>query len=362
MERYTPQDGGIILSMYLTNNRSLVLAQRAFRRRFPNRIAPTGQTLRGLAARLKETGTTKDLAERGRHQTGRSVENIAAVAGDIAVNQETLTIRRATQLVITRRTLQRILVKNLHMLPYKVQIMHQLMPCDRQSRVNYCQAILNLNNEADDFVSKIIMSHEAHFQLSGYVNKQNLHFWGIENLRVMHEEPLHPLKATVWCSVHAGGVIGPGFFEDAVSNTVTVTSIALINDFNARIGGAGLGEHVVSTRRCNSTHSTSHNGYCEGIAAWSFNLPFDDLAWPASSPALTAPDFYLWGYLKSRLYVNKPQTIAALEKNIRQECEEILPEILRKVMENAIKRAQTCINSGGSHLMDIIFSTYQNKL
>nr|CAH7748926.1 unnamed protein product [Callosobruchus chinensis] len=50
MERYTPPDRGIILSMFLMNNRSLVLAQRAFRRRFPNRVAPTGQTLRGLAA------------------------------------------------------------------------------------------------------------------------------------------------------------------------------------------------------------------------------------------------------------------------------------------------------------------------
>ncbi|CAG9563377.1 unnamed protein product [Danaus chrysippus] len=29
-----------------------------------------------------------------------------------------------------------------------------------------------------------------------------------ENLRVMHEEPLHPHKVTVWCTVYARRVIG----------------------------------------------------------------------------------------------------------------------------------------------------------
>ena len=53
------------------------------------------------------------------------------------------------------------------------------------------------------------------------------------------------------------------------------------------------------------------------------------MAWPVRSPDLTIPDFFLWGYLKSRVYANKPQTIAALKENIRQECEQLSPEILR---------------------------------
>ena len=84
---------------------------------------------------------------------------------------------------------------------------------------------------------------------------------------------------------------------------------------------------------------------------------FGDLHWPARSLDLTAPDFFLWGFLKSRVYVNKPQTLAALKDNIRQECEDLSPEVLAKVMENDIKRAQMTINCGGGHLHDIIFST-----
>lgn len=36
---------------------------------------------------------------------------------------------------------------------------------------------------------------------------------------------------------------------------------------------------------------------------------FPDLECPACSPDLAACNFFLWGYLKSRVYTNRPQTI-----------------------------------------------------
>ena len=47
----------------------------------------------------------------------------------------------------------------------------------------------------------------------------------------------------------------------------------------------------------------------------------------------------------------------ALKENIRQECESLSPEVLARVMENAIKRARVVIKYGGGHLADIIFSS-----
>ncbi|CAB3228014.1 unnamed protein product [Arctia plantaginis] len=101
MERYTPQERGIIVSIFLCNNSSVVLAQREFRRRFPGRPAPTAQTLRRLATNLEEYGTTRDVAKSGRPRSPRSAENIAAVAEDVELSPETSTRRRASQLAIS---------------------------------------------------------------------------------------------------------------------------------------------------------------------------------------------------------------------------------------------------------------------
>ena len=65
----------------------------------------------------------------------------------------------------------------------------------------------------------------------------------------------------------------------------------------------------------------------------------DDLNWPPRSPDLTSPDFFLRGYLKSKVYVNKPRTVEELKDNIREEIAGIPPEMLAKTMENAAKRA-----------------------
>ena len=83
----------------------------------------------------------------------------------------------------------------------------------------------------DQFHPKIIFSDEAHFWLNGFVNKQNMRYWPGENPHVLHETPLHPQKITVWCGLHAGGVIGRYFFVDDNDRHVTVN----VNRYRAMI-------------------------------------------------------------------------------------------------------------------------------
>lgn len=360
MERYTPHERGLLVTMFLTNNRSPILTQREFRRQFPGRPTPTAQTLRRLASRLEESGGTRDLGRRGRPRSSRSAGNIAAVAADVVESPETSTRRRATQFGMSQRSIRRILVHDLKMFPYKVQSVHQLLPTDRNSRVTYAQTIINLNDEEDNFSDKLIMSDEAHFHLSGYVNKQNYRFWGTENPQVTHEEPLHPLKVTVWCGVYAGGVIGPYFFEDDVGQTLTVNGEryrVMITEFML----PRLHELELEDMWFQQDGATAHTARAtidilEEAFPGRLISRFGNLHWPARSPDLTVPDFFLWGFLKSRVYANKPQTLAALKDNIRDECANLSPDVLAQVMKNAIKRARLAIGCGGGHLTDIIFS------
>ncbi|GFY07270.1 uncharacterized protein TNCV_5084571 [Trichonephila clavipes] len=47
---------------------------------------------------------------------------------------------------------------------------------------------------------------------------------------------------------------------------------------------------------------------------------FGPVNWPPRSCDLTPLDYFLWGYVKSLVYADKPQTLDHLEDNIRRYC------------------------------------------
>jgi len=70
---------------------------------------------------------------------------------------------------------------------------------------------------------------------------------------------------------------------------------------------------------------------------------------------ISACDFFLWGYLKSKVYVRKPRTVDDLKVSIREEIATVPQEMLVNVMQKFEERLRTCIRQEGSHLSDIIF-------
>ncbi|GFV46280.1 transposable element Tc3 transposase [Trichonephila clavipes] len=55
---------------------------------------------------------------------------------------------------------------------------------------------------------------------------------------------------------------------------------------------------------------------------------FGPVNWPPRSCDLTPLDYFLWGYVKSLVYVDKPQTLDHLEDNIRRVIADIRPQML----------------------------------
>ncbi|GFT66351.1 putative DD41D transposase [Trichonephila clavipes] len=81
---------------------------------------------------------------------------------------------------------------------------------------------------------------------------------------------------------------------------------------------------------------------------------FGPVNWPPRSCDLTALDYFLWGYVKSLVYADKPQTLDHLEDNIRRVIADIRPQMLEKVIENW-SRLDYIRASCGSHMPEIIF-------
>ena len=82
-----------------------------------------------------------------------------------------------------------------------------------------------------------------------------------------------------------------------------------------------------------------------------------DIGWPARSPDLNPCDFFLLGYLKSKVYSNCPQSIEQLKDPIRQEITTIPHEMTNRVIDNIRERLRQCVDNNGSHLTDFIFKT-----
>ena len=73
---------------------------------------------------------------------------------------------------------------------------------------------------------KIIFSVEAHFDLGGYVNKQNCRIWATKNPHA-HEKPKHSKRVTVCCGLWSRGIIWPFFFENDLRSMAIVIAIRI---------------------------------------------------------------------------------------------------------------------------------------
>ncbi|GFU93412.1 uncharacterized protein TNCV_2727991 [Trichonephila clavipes] len=132
-----------------------------------------------------------------------------------------------------------------------------------------------------DFHKRILFSNEAHFWLNGYVNKQNCRIWSEANPQVYVEIPLHPEKLTkLW------------FQQDGAACHTARATIDLLKDT--------FGDRLISR--------------------------FGPVNWPPRSCDLTPLDYFLWGYVKSLVYADKPQTLDHLEDNIRRVIADIRPQ------------------------------------
>ncbi|GFS48384.1 transposable element Tc3 transposase [Trichonephila clavipes] len=210
-----------------------------------------------------------------------------------------------------------------------------------------------------DFHKRILFSDEAHFWLNGYVNKQNCRIWSEANPQVYVETPLHPEKLTVWCALWADGIIGPYFFKNDEGHDVTVNGDryrAMVTNFfipelnNHDVQELWFQQDGATCHTARATIDLLKNTFGDRLIS-----RFGPVNWPPRSCDLTPLDYFLWGYVKSLVYVDKPQTLDHLEDNIRRVIADIRPQMLEKVIENGTSRLGYIRVSRGSPMPEIIF-------
>ena len=75
---------------------------------------------------------------------------------------------------------------------------------------------------------------------------------------------------------------------------------------------------------------------------------------PPYSADLNPCDYFLWGYLKSRVYNPLPKTIDDLKDNIQNEIKKINFDMLEKALSNFSKRCGFVIKAKGGHFQKLL--------
>jgi len=359
MENYTIEQRIEIVKIHYKYGEHFAETVRKVRTSFGHHNAPSRNTVVNLIEKFEVSGSLLTAKSSGRSRTGRLNENIATVSASVDESPSTSIRHRAQQLDISRSSVQRILTKDLHLRAYKIQLTQELQPADHAQRRTFANWILEHQQIDGDFSKKIIFSDEAHFQLNGYVNKQNCRIWGTENPQVIQQLSMHPPRVTVWCGFWVGGVIGPYFFENAAGNAVTVNGVRyrdmITNFLWEELNGIDL-EDIFFQQDGATCHTADETMQ---LLQTKFHGRVisrrGDVNWPPRSCDLTPLDFSLWGFLKGKVYANDPQTIPELKEEIRRTINEISPQLCQNVIENFVKRMNVCKQSRGGHLSDIVF-------
>ncbi|GFY10869.1 putative transposable element [Trichonephila clavipes] len=234
---------------------------------------------------------------------------------------------------------------------------------DHQVRRRFVEWAQNEIAVVPDFHKRILFSDEAHFWLNGYVNKQNCRIWSEANPQVYVETPLHSKNLTVCCALWAGGVIGPYFFKNDEGHNVTVNGDryrAMITNFFIPELNNIMNNHDVQELWFQQDGATCHTARATiDLLKHTFGdrliSRFGPVNWPPRSTDLTPLDYFLWGFVKSFVYADKPQTLDHLQDNIRRVIADIRPQILEKVIENWTSRLDNIRTSRGSPMSEIIF-------
>ena len=73
------------------------------------------------------------------------------------------------------------------------------------------------------------------------------------------------------------------------------------------------------------------------------------MPWAPRSPDLTPLDYFLWGYVKDRVYGQKPATMSDLKSLIAEAIRSVTTATVSKVYGNFEKQLAACIEQHGGH-------------
>lgn len=305
--------------------------------------------------RFEETGCVKDRDRSGRPKTARNGDKSLDVLLSF-VEDPHLSTRKAAQVHEVNTASIRSILKTFKFHPYKIRLVHDLNEDDPDRRLQFCEDMMARIDADPDLPLNIVFSDEATFQLSGECNRHNCRYWSDSNpFWVRESRTQYPEKLNVWAGILNNRLIGPFFidgnltaakYEAMLRNEIvpTIKEIVRDNFENVWFQQDGAAPHFGLNVREYLNRVFPHR--------WIGRRGVID--WPARSPDLTPLDFFLWGYLKDRVFKTKPLDLGELRQRILDDCYLLPEQHLTRSIESFYHRLCLCQEVNGEQFEHLL--------
>ena len=342
---FTPKDKAQC-ALWMARFNSAHKARSQFYRENGKKFAPNASSIKRWYNTLISTGFVDSQIKVGRPPVADDiVQNVSRIFND---NPQT-TIREATQqLPIGKSTVQRIVRKKLKLYPYKIKLVHALREEDYARREEFARTMLDHVTIDRHFLESICFTDECTVHVSGLVHRHNVRIWAKEKPRVVREVERASPKVNVWCGLFIDRIIGPYFFDEETVNQTNFNRLLHDKvipeledrqpDVHFQLDGApphwGL--------RVRETLHTAFPGRWIGRDG--------PIPWPARSPDLTPLDFFLWGYMKTKVFKTPVRDVNDLKERIRAAIRSVRPQMLVNTWRELKERLERLQVNGGKHV------------
>lgn len=333
--------------------------QEAFRQAFPDRNPPAKSTIQHNLRKYEEDGTSLNVnkGRSGRRRTVRTPESIERVR--VLLGEQQQVSCRRNRIGMSKSSFNLLTRNDLRWHPYKIHVVQELKEADYRRRIQFCQWF-TYQARNNRFLSNIVIGDEAVFCMNGTVSTQNVRCYapkGNPPADFKFERNNSREKLHVWIGLCGNGqLIGPYFFNRNVNGgTYSEMLLQVVFPAIARIyqlyGGVFDGvwwfQDGAPAHRTIAVRQLLRERFENRVVALHHGVE-----WPPRSPDLTPCDFFLWGYLKQKVFSTQVQNLQELRRKIVDETNTLRENrnFIRRSIQQMVIRADRCIEKNGGHV------------
>lgn len=347
---FTNEERRVICFLKIDEKLSLRKIAERFHQMFPHRPKPSPIGISKMYKKLHSTGSVFNRPKSGRPRSATNEANEIMVLASV-YNKRQQSLREVALETGNSITSVWTILHRHKFHPYGVKLTQELSEADFEKRHDFCE-IMERKIRDPDFLKRVCFSDESTFHLTGYVNRHNCRYWCEDNpheYREAHSQ--RPKKRNVWAGILDNEVIGPFFIDGNLDGPKYILLLhhQIVPAMRASAARQNIDWNDVYFQQDGAPahYARLVRDYLDIVFPNRWIGRKGPIQWPPRSPDLTPLDFFLWGFVKDRVFRTVPESIQEMENRIIDAC--LIPDedMLERVRESFGQRLLYCMHQEG---------------